>query len=836
MISGRGGAARGRIRPPRRMIRPSPAQQADTDDFESCWVTLRDAISDIHQKNCSTLHFEHLYRIGYKIVIKKKGPELYSRVQDFEKAWLRDHVVVKLFDFINANLISVLHTKSTSSNERQQMGTAFLRALRDTWIDHNTSMNMVADILMYMDRTYTQLSKSPSIFTTTIGLYRDDILKCRVNDAVVLDTLISVLLDQIEMERNGEIVDRVLLRNCIAMLDGLYETDEEEENEKLYFTRFEPALLLATERFYGLEAQRLLSQGDCPAWIHHTPGRLSEESDRCLMAIHSESHDKVVALVENRLIKDHLDEFLALDTGLRWLVDNGKFDELSALYSLVSRVDSSKASLTRVLQSHVVALGQEIQKVLQATDFSAPPAVDDKDGDKAEGAKAKPSQLTASAQQTAAAVKWVDDVLGLKDKVDEIWSQCFQEDLIIQTALTKSFTEFINSFDRASEYVSLFIDDSLRRGIRDKTEAEIDVVLEKAIALIRYILDKDMFERYYQRHLARRLLNSKSESHDVEKQLIVLMKQEFGNQFAFKFEGMFKDMDTSADITTSYRDHIRESTDDAGRVDVSLSILTTNHWPSEVMGRSSQPGNGGAPAVCIYPEEISRLQASVTAFYLQSRNGRKLTWVSALGSADIRCVFPPVPGKSGALAKERRYEVNVPTYGMIVLMLFNDIGDNSLSFEDVQAKTNIPSQDLARTLAALSVAPKCRLLVKEPPTKNVKPGDVFRFNNSFASKTIKIKAPTITATSKVEGVEERKATETKADQTRAHVMDAAIVRIMKQRKQSTHSQLISEVLSQLAGRFKPEIAMVKRRIEDLIAREYLERVEDEAAPTYRYLA
>lgn len=51
-----------------------------------------------------------------------------------------------------------------------------------------------------------------------------------------------------------------------------------------------------------------------------------------------------------------------------------------------------------------------------------------------------------------------------------------------------------------------------------------------------------------------------------------------------------------------------------------------------------------------------------------------------------------------------------------------------------------------------------------------------------------------------------------------------------------HTQLISEVLSQLAGRFKPEIPMVKKRIEDLIAREYLERVEETSVPTYRYLA
>ncbi|CAI4216324.1 unnamed protein product [Parascedosporium putredinis] len=761
-------------------------------------------MTDIHQKNASNWQYEQLYRVGYKIVIMKKGPELYSR---------------KMLDFITPDLVTTLADTTTSVNERRQLGQAFLKLLRDTWIDHETSMNMVADILMYMDKSCSEVANYPPVFTTTIGMYRDGILKTEVNGMSIMDLLVSVLIDQIEMERTGDIIDRVLIRNCIAILDGLYETDQELRHERF-----------ATPSI----------PGDFTAWVHHTPARLQEESQRCRTAIHSESHDKLVQLVVDELVSKHLEEFLALDTGLRWLVNNDKMEELSILYTLAGPEDTNKEKVVRVLQSHIVELGREIQRVLQATDFSAPAAPaqgEDDKGDEAGGAsRSKPAQLTASAQQTAAAIKWVDDVLSLKDKFDKIWSECFQGDLSIQTAITKSFSSFINSFDRSSEYVSLFVDDSLRRGIRDKTEAEVDTILEKAIALIRYLLDMDMFERYYQRHLARRLLHSKSESHEVEKQLILRMKQEFGNQFAFKFEGMLRDLDTSAEFTANYRDQMRTMEEDASKIDISVSILTTNNWPSEVMGRSTQIGSGDV-VPCTYPEDIRKLQDSVKQHYLQNRIGRKLTWVGTLGSADIRCTFPPIPGKSGVLARERRYEINVATYGMIVLMLFNDLDDGeSLLFEEIQAKTNIPVADLARTLTSLSVVPKCRVLVKDPANKTVKPGDRFKFNNTFASKTIKIKAPTITSVSKVEGEEERKTTTAKADQTRSHLIDAAVVRIMKQRKQLMHTQLITEVLDQLVGRFKPELPMIKRRIEDLIARDYLERVEEASAPTYRYLA
>jgi cullin 3 len=55
----------------------------------------------------------------------------------------------------------------------------------------------------------------------------------------------------------------------------------------------------------------------------------------------------------------------------------------------------------------------------------------------------------------------------------------------------------------------------------------------------------------------------------------------------------------------------------------------------------------------------------------------------------------------------------------------------------------------------------------------------------------------------------------------------------RQRKELLHAQLVSETLAQLT-RFKPEISMVKTRIEALIERDYLERTDDGAK--YRYLA
>ena len=74
----------------------------------------------------------------------------------------------------------------------------------------------------------------------------------------------------------------------------------------------------------------------------------------------------------------------------------------------------------------------------------------------------------------------------------------------------------------------------------------------------------------------------------------------------------------------------------------------------------------------------------------------------------------------------------------------------------------------------------------------------------------------------------------RVEEDRTVATEGAIVRIMKARKTLSHQQLLAEVLSQLAF-FRPNPKVIKRRIEALIDREYLERDPDQPN-TYRYLA
>ncbi|KAH7027313.1 Cullin [Microdochium trichocladiopsis] len=843
MISGRGGSMGrgGRIRPPRRPMVPA----SGPNDFEQCWEKLQDALRDIHNRNAGNLSFEQLYRYSYKIVLQKSGGLLYDRVKEFEENWFAKEVMPPILNLVSKNLISVtLHENSgTSVVDRRAMGEKFLKGIKSSWESHNISMNMIADILMYLDRGYTQNYSRPSIYASTIGLFRDHILRASLrengSDCLLFDILNATIIDQINMEREGDVIDKALLHSCVTMLEDLFETDEENEEQRLYLTTFEPVFLENSQDFYQRECEKLIREADAAAWLRHTQKRISEEATRCRTTISNMTYNKIVKVIDDELISKHLREFLALEgSGIRAMIDNDRLEDLSILYDLVTRIDSTKEPLRHALASRVVALGMEIEQVLKSTDFStAQQSAEQAEPGEGAGEKPKAKLLNAAAQQTAAAIKWVDDVLKLKDKFDRLWTDCFREDNLVQTSLTNSFSDFINAFDRSSEYVSLFIDDNLKRGIKGKTEAEVDVVLDKAITLIRYLREKDKFEQYYQKHLARRLLHGKSESADVEREMISRMKRELGNNFTQKFDGMFKDMQTSQEETEKYRKHVRGlGANDEKQIELNISVLAGNHWPKEVMGRQSGLADG-SKVNANYPKDIERLKASFFEFYSKERSGRVLTWVGTAGTADIKCVFPKIEGKaSGPLSKERRYELNVSTYGMIVLMQFNDLADDSwLSFEEIQAQTNIPQPDLINVLTSLSAIKIYRVLLKDPPNKHAaKPGDRFAFNREFVSKTIKLKVPAVNAANRVESEEERKETEQKNLATRMYIVDAAIVRIMKQRKELSHTQLITEVIQVLTNQFQPDVPMIKRRIEELISRDYLERLDDTSA--YRYVA
>lgn len=77
---------------------------------------------------------------------------------------------------------------------------------------------------------------------------------------------------------------------------------------------------------------------------------------------------------------------------------------------------------------------------------------------------------------------------------------------------------------RSPEYISLFIDEKLKKGLKGVSDEEVEITLDKVMMLFRYLQEKDVFEKYYKQHLAKRLLLGRSVSDDAERNMIAKLK------------------------------------------------------------------------------------------------------------------------------------------------------------------------------------------------------------------------------------------------------------------------------------------------------------------------
>jgi len=382
------------------------------------------------------------------------------------------------------------------------------------------------------------------------------------------------------------------------------------------------------------------------------------------------------------------------------------------------------------------------------------------------------------------------------------------------------------------------------------TDAEVEQVLDKSMILFRFLQEKDAFEEYYKRHLARRLLNQKSASDDSEKTMISKLKSECGCQFTSKLEGMFKDMTLSNSVNDEFKNHLMNTGKNLNGIDLTVRVLTTGFWP----------GQNAPPAINL-PRVPAQAFDVFKNFYLAKHSGRVLTLSPLVGSADINALFyGPRKGQqqqqqqageeddAGAssssagpstlsrpnTANPRKHILVVNTYQMCILLLFNR--RDSYTLDELKEETSIPERDLTKALQPMSVGkPNQRILLKEPKTKDIAGNHRFTVNESFTSQLHRVKIQQTSSGKTGEAEPDRNETRRKVDEDRKHEIEACVVRIMKSRKTLNHNQLVTEVVEQLAKRFQPSPVVIKKRIEGLIEREYLKR-SDNDRKVYVYLA
>uniref|UniRef100_A0A2I3SCT3 Cullin-4A n=1 Tax=Pan troglodytes TaxID=9598 RepID=A0A2I3SCT3_PANTR len=619
----------------------------------------------------------------------------------------------------------------------------FLKKINTCWQDHCRQMIMIRSIFLFLDRTYVlQNSTLPSIWDMGLELFRTHI----ISDKMVQSKTIDGILLLIERERSGEAVDRSLLRSLLGMLSDL----------QVYKDSFELKFLEETNCLYAAEGQRLMQEREVPEYLNHVSKRLEEEGDRVITYLDHSTQKPLIACVEKQLLGEHLTAIL----------QKGRFPNSCESKGGITNSNVRTQSLKIFSNEHVtIVINPEKDKDM------------------------------------------VQDLLDFKDKVDHVIEVCFQKNERFVNLMKESFETFINKRpNKPAELIAKHVDSKLRAGNKEATDEELERTLDKIMILFRFIHGKDVFEAFYKKDLAKRLLVGKSASVDAEKSMLSKLKHECGAAFTSKLEGMFKDMELSKDIMVHFKQvscHMQNQSD-SGPIDLTVNILTMGYWPTYT------------PMEVHLTPEMIKLQEVFKAFYLGKHSGRKLQWQTTLGHAVLKAEF-----------KEGKKEFQVSLFQTLVLLMFNE-GDG-FSFEEIKMATGIEDSELRRTLQSLACG-KARVLIKSPKGKEVEDGDKFIFNGEFKHKLFRIK---INQIQMKETVEEQVSTTERVFQDRQYQIDAAIVRIMKMRKTLGHNLLVSELYNQLKFPVKP--GDLKKRIESLIDRDYMERDKDNPNQ-YHYVA
>jgi hypothetical protein len=113
-------------------------------------------------------------------------------------------------------------------------------------------------------------------------------------------------------------------------------------------------------------------------------------------------------------------------------------------------------------------------------------------------------------------------------------------------------------------------------------------------------------------------------------------------------------------------------------IQLDVKVLTAGFWPSDSIHQARLP-RYLVPHADFFQE-----------FYLSRHTGRKLSWKTSLGTAEIR-------GYMGS--NRNKHEFIMSTFQMLVIMLFNDVP--LMTLEEISAQLNVPSKDLEKHVLGL---------------------------------------------------------------------------------------------------------------------------------------
>uniref|UniRef100_A0A0G4IB85 Cullin family profile domain-containing protein n=1 Tax=Chromera velia CCMP2878 TaxID=1169474 RepID=A0A0G4IB85_9ALVE len=673
------------------------------------------------------------------------------------------------------------YCKSIVEGIQELRGRPLLEAIAAQWEKITILVYWMQRLFTYLDRYFTRNNnENPDLFQCGLLQFQRtvyDPLKLFVKEATI---------DEINKERDGESVDRKMLRRIIEMYCTVgdrevkivkVKTATEEQllwqstQKGLYKTDFEESFLEASGHYYERASTLWLSQMTCPEFLRETDKRLHDEEDRLNTYLDKSTGDPLRKKCQKELIAKRATLLTEMDTGALHMFENKQLDNLSLMFVLFKKEPETLENITAVMKPYMMSRVDAIVSDKQKQDNP-----DD----------------------------YVEGLLDLKTELDGMVQRCFPSESIFEKARNTALEEVLNRDSRCAKFLALFCDQQLRKGLKGKTDSDVTSFVARVVSLFLHLKDKDIFLECYKERLSKRLLQKQSVSKDAEDNMINRLRVEVGQQSVQKILAMFKDMEVSEKLQEDFgRSDWVNHLPDRGLLEV--KVLQSNSWPVQ-MESGIKPGPTLESVMEVYNK-----------FYTKSFNGRKLQWMLNMGTAEVsgsQSCFPKGPSTG--------YIFVVSTFQAMLLLLFNT--SPTLPVEQLIRETGIPEAEGKRQLISMASGSQ-KILKKDTPGKDADMTTNFSINTEFQSAMGKKRVNVALIKKEDPARDTKPGASSEVHMERKHVIDAIVVRIMKSRKQLQHNALLDEVFRQ-CQLFKPQPSAIKAQIEHLIDREFLRRDPD----------
>ncbi|KAK3680171.1 hypothetical protein LTR78_000548 [Recurvomyces mirabilis] len=759
--------------------------------LEKIWGQLDAALAIIFKDGKEGFSREDLYR-GVENVCRQGGARtLFERLD----GRCRQH--------IERDMRDPLLEKSGADN------VTLLKAVLAEWARWKEQMVTIRAVYFFLDRSYLLSSSKPTLSELIPQLFREIVFSHELLTSKIVDGSCDLVASERTTQNS---YDDSLFRQAVDMFHEL----------QVYTSSFEPRFLGTTQKYVAEWSDEQIAERTVPEFVAIAEKFIATEMTRCEdYALDASTRRDLLALLEDHFVTRKETDLTEYEP-LAKLLDKSQLSELTALYALLNRR----------------RIGNKLRPAFERwVDETGTSVVFGKEDD------------------------MVISLLSLKRRLDLVWKTAFMRDEQLGHGLRETFEMFMNKTKKGEatwgtdntkvgEMIAKYVDQLLRGGAKaipdiltarrassitgpapglqlerittaegaiDENneeedldeDSEINLQLDQVLDLFRFVHGKAVFEAFYKKDLARRLLMARSASADAERSMLTRLKTECGSGFTQNLEQMFKDVELAREELQSYKQRLEDRIGyEKGKgVDLSVNILSAAAWPTY-------------PDIpVVVPSNVKRAIDDFELHYKSKHTGRKLDWKHALAHCQMRANF-----KKGAK------ELVVSCFQAVVLLLFNNVADDEhLTYNHILTESGLPEAEVKRTLQSLACA-KLRPLTKHPRGRDVNETDTFTLNSDFSHPKYRVK---INQVQLKETKEENKETHIRVAEDRNFECQAAIVRILKSRKTIGHPELVSETIKATMSRGVLAVGDIKRNIERLIEKDYMEREED---GRYSYIA